>query len=149
MLEARSVAVVGASGREGSVGHQAVAQLVRGGFSGPVYPVNPRYAEVEGIRCFPSLDELPEAPDLAILAVANARLEEQIGLAASLGVGSAVIFASGEGRSGDGIEALIDRLARMAREAGMILCGGNCMGFVNFEHRLRALGFEEREDLEP
>jgi acetate---CoA ligase (ADP-forming) len=149
MLEARSVAVVGASTRDGSVGHQAVLQLVRGGFSGAVYPVNPRYDEVEGIRCFASLDDLPDAPDLAIIAVANARLEEQIGLAASLGVGSAVIFASGEGRSGDGSEALVDRLTLMAGEAGMVLCGGNCMGFVNFEHRLRALGFEEREDLEP
>src|SRR5205814_9863669 len=104
---------------------------------------------VEGLPCFGALDSLPGPPDLVILAVANARLEEQLGGAAAVGARSAVIFASGEGRSADQAESLVDRLTAMARDAAMVLCGGNCMGFVNFEHRLRALGFEEREDLEP
>jgi acyl-CoA synthetase (NDP forming) len=149
MLEATSVAVVGASRKEGSVGRQSVVQLRGGGFPGPVYAVNPNYDEVEGVPCFPSLDAVPEPPDLAILAVANARLEQQLVRAAATGVRSAVVFASGEGTSPDGTEPLVARLTRIARDAGMVLCGGNCMGFINFEHGLRALGFEEREDLEP
>ena len=143
------MAVVGASTRPGSVGNQAIIQLIGGGFAGPVYPVNPNYDEVEGLRCFEGLESLPDRPDLVILAVANARLEEQLARAASIGARSAVIFASGEGRSADGSRSLVDRLTSLARDAGMVMCGGNCMGFVNFEARLRALGFEERLDLGP
>lgn len=148
MLEARSVAVVGASTRPGSPGLQMVHQLRVGGFDGAVYPVNPRYDEVLGLRCFDSVTEVPERPDLVLLGVSNAALEEQLRLAAEAGARSAVVFASAYGEAEDG-STLMQRLAATARDAGIVVCGPNCMGFVNAERRLRALAFEEREDLEP
>jgi acyl-CoA synthetase (NDP forming) len=148
MLEATSVAVVGASARPGSPGLQMVHQLMVGGFPGPVYPVNPRYDEVLGLRCYPSITETPSPPDLVLLGVANAALEEQLGLAAKAGARGAVVFASAHDERA-GAAPLTDRLARIAEEAGMALCGPNCMGFVNVDRRLRALAFHEREDLEP
>jgi acyl-CoA synthetase (NDP forming) len=146
MLEARSVAVVGASVREGSVGNQSVAELVEGGFEGAIYPVNPKYGEVLGHRAYPSLAEIGAPVDLAILAVSNALLEEQLSLAAASGAASAVIFASGYDEPADGEPPLTERLAHIAREAGMAVCGGNCMGFANLERRVRALGFYEPKD---
>lgn len=150
MLEARSVAVIGASGREGSVGHETLRELVTlGRFEGPVYPVNPRYEDLFGYRCFGSIDEVPEPVDLAVIALANAQLEATLRACADAGVGSAVIYASGFEEPRPDTPPLTERLAQVAREAGMPICGGNCMGFVNVERGLRATGWEEPAELPP
>jgi acyl-CoA synthetase (NDP forming) len=149
MLEAHSVAVVGASARPDSFGEQMMLQLLRGGFDGTVYPVNPRYDEVMGLRAFASIEELPESVDLAVLGVSNAMLEEQLQVAANAGARSAVIFASCYEEPAEGIAPLTERLASIARDAEMAVCGGNGMGFLNFDRRLRACGFSEPLDREP
>jgi acyl-CoA synthetase (NDP forming) len=149
MLEARSVAVVGASSREGSFGRQMMEQLLGGGFDGAVHPVNPRHREVMGLPCLPTLADLPGPVDVAVLGVANAMLEDQLRAAADSGARSAVIFASCYEAPHPDLPPLTDRLAAIAREAGMALCGGNGMGFVNVERHLRACGFHEPDDLEP
>ena len=94
MLEARSVAVVGASVKEGSLGQQMLLELARGGYEGDVYPVNPGYDEVGGLRCYPSIADVPGPVDLAILGVANARVEQALRDAGEAGVASAVTFSS-------------------------------------------------------
>ena len=94
MLEARSVAVVGASVKEGSLGRQMMVELLRGGFDGAIYPVNPGYDEVLGIRCYPSIADVPEPVDLAILGVANQRVEQALRDAVAAGARSAVTFSS-------------------------------------------------------
>jgi acyl-CoA synthetase (NDP forming) len=145
MLEARSVAVVGASKRPGSIGEQVLRQLLGGGFGGPVHAVNPRYDEVAGLRCVPSLADVGEPVDLAILAVGNAHLEAQLGQAADLGFGATVIFASGH----DAEAGLIDRLRTIAVNADMPVCGVNGMGFVHVERQLRACAYDQPLALEP
>jgi len=149
MLDARSVAVVGASVREGSVGHQALVELVEGGFRGPIFPVNPKYDEILGIRCVGTIADVGEPVDLAILAVGNVLLEGQLRLSASAGARSAVIFASCYEAPREDGPPLTERLAAIARSAGMAVCGGNCMGFANLEKDLRALGFYEPKGLRP
>jgi acyl-CoA synthetase (NDP forming) len=149
MLEARSVAVVGASVREGSVGNQSLVELRDGGFEGAVYPVNPKYDEVLGWRCYPTVADIGEPVDLVILGVANALLEEQLSLAARSGARSAVIFASCYEPPREGVPPLTARLAAIARDAGMAICGGNCMGFANLWRNVRALGFYEPKGLRP
>jgi acyl-CoA synthetase (NDP forming) len=146
MLEARSVAVVGASAREGSVGNQSVVELLEGRFDGRILPVNPKYDEILGLPCVASVAEIAEPVDLVILAVSNALLEDQLRLAAEADAGSAVIFASGYEEPRDGVPPLTERLASIARAHGMAVCGGNCMGFANLERRVRALGFYEPKD---
>jgi acetate---CoA ligase (ADP-forming) len=94
LLEPRSLAVVGASARAGSFGDQLVGQLLAGGYRGTVHLVNPRYREVAGLPCHPSLADLPGPVDLVVLAVPNAALEAQLEAAAAAGVPAAVIFAS-------------------------------------------------------
>src|ERR687890_1615007 len=148
MLGARSVAVVGASPKFDTPGNHMVRQLVVGGFSGRAATVNPKYEQVEGIDCFPSLEALPFVPDLALLGVGNHRLEEQMEAAARCGARGVVVFASAlEDPPRD--PPLTERLRRIAEEAGMAVCGANCMGFADVERGLRALAFEERADLKP
>jgi acyl-CoA synthetase (NDP forming) len=143
MLEARSVAVVGASVKDGSLGRQMMIELRRGGFDGEVFPVNPGYPEIDGYRCYPAITEVPGPVDLAILGVANARLEDALRGAAAIGARSALTFASlyEDEPPEPGAPPLPDRLAAVAREAGMAFCGGNCMGFLNIDRSLRATGF--------
>ena len=146
MLEPRSVAVVGASIKQGSLGASMMRELRRGGFEGSVYPVNPGYDEVDGYRCYPSIGEVPEPVDLAILGVANARIEQALSDAATAGAGSAVTFSSLHEEPGDGPD-LKQRLRTIAVEHGMPMCGGNGMGFVNVGSKTRAVGFETPDDL--
>jgi len=143
MLEARSVAVVGASVKEGSLGRQMMVELVRGGFDGAIYPVNPGYEDILGHRCYPSIGEVPEPVDLAILGVANQRIERALRDAIGAGVRSAVTFSSlYEAETPEpGLPPLAERVAELAHDAGIALCGGNGMGFLNLEANLRATGF--------
>lgn len=130
MLSPRSIAIVGASDRAGSFGRSTLEQTIVGGFSGEIYPVNPRLSEVHGLRCYASLADLPHPADLVILVVSNDVLESQLELVARTGSRAVVIFASGY-LENDHQPPLIDRLATIARTHGIPLCGANCMGFVH------------------
>ena len=142
MLEARSIALVGASRRPGSLGERMVAEVSASPSRPRLYPVNPRYDEIVGLRCHPSLADLPEPVDLVLLGVPDSALESQLAAAAARGDRSAVIFGSAYDVPGQppGLRA---RLARIARSAGMALCGAGCMGFVNVASGLRAVGYVE------
>jgi acetate---CoA ligase (ADP-forming) len=141
MLEARSVAVVGASARTGSFGEQMLLELQRGAYSGSIYPINPRYDELMGMTCYPSLADVPAEIDLALFGVSNTLIEEQLSAAAASGVRTAVIYASCYEDTRPGSPSLIDRLTSIASDAGIAVCGGNCMGFLNLTNGLRACGF--------
>jgi acyl-CoA synthetase (NDP forming) len=141
MLEARSVALVGASARPGSLGARMIDQMTRSPARPRTYLVNPRYADIGGVPCLPSLAEVPEPVDLVLLAVPDAALADQLALAARTKARSAVIF--GNAFDADGTTGLRDRLAALATAAGMAVCGAACMGFVNVARGLRAVGYVE------
>jgi acetate---CoA ligase (ADP-forming) len=145
MLEARSVALVGASARPGSLGARMIAELARSPSRPRTYLVNPRYRDIGGTPCLASLAELPEPVDLALLAVPDTALEDQLALAARTKVRSAVIF--GNAFDADGATGLRGRLAAIATDAGMALCGAGCMGFVNVARGLRAVGYLEPDPM--
>ncbi len=120
-----------------------MVELDRGGFDGRVYPVNPGYEEVLGRPSFASMADVPEPVDLAILGVANRRIEAALRDAIEAGAGSVVTFSSlHDEEPVAGSPPLAERLAAMAREAGIAVCGGNGMGFLNLERNLRATGFD-------
>lgn len=141
MLEAESVAIVGASQRRTSVGNQSIRQLTGGGFGGRILPINPRYDQVEGIKCLDSLASAGPV-DLAVLALSNDQLEKSMQEAITNGARSVAIFASCFGEASDG-QPLAARLSALAREAGVPVCGANGMGFVNLDRRLRVTGFHQ------
>jgi acyl-CoA synthetase (NDP forming) len=153
MLEARSVALVGASPRTGSLGARMIDEVAKSPSRPRTYLVNPRYSEICGTRCYSGLAELPESVDLALLAVPDAALEGQVRAAADAGIRSAVIFGSAVdpgavGPDGGGAgSGLRERIAGVARDAGMAVCGAGCMGFVNVARGLRAIGYVEPDPL--
>jgi acetate---CoA ligase (ADP-forming) len=170
MLEARSVALVGASPRPGSLGERMVSEVIKSPARPEVYLVNPRHERVAGRPCHASLADLPAPVDLVLLAVPDPAVEEQLALAARRGDRSAVLFGSAHelpgGPSGappprspdrqpgepPGHEpgpplTLRARLAATARGAGMAVCGAGCMGFVNVTYGLRAVGYVEPDPL--
>ncbi len=140
-LEARSVALVGASARPGSLGQRMVDEVLRSPGYEQVWLVNPSYDEVAGRPCLPSLAELDAAPDLVLLGVGDTRLVDQLKAAASIGARGAVVFGSAHA---DGVR---HQLAQIATDAGMALVGAGCMGFWNVRRGLRAMGYTERGDL--
>jgi acetate---CoA ligase (ADP-forming) len=137
MLEARSVALVGASPKPGSFGARLVTETRRSTCPLDVHLVNPRYDEVLGRPCLPTLDDIAAPVDLVLFGVGDQHVEEQLSVAAARGDRAGVIFGS---LFADGQR---ERIAKTAREAGMALCGGGCMGFVNLEHGLFAVGYQE------
>jgi acetate---CoA ligase (ADP-forming) len=148
MLEARSVALVGASPRSGSLGARMIDEVAKSPSRPRTYLVNPRYSEICGTRCYPGLAELPEPVDLALLAVPDAALEGQVRAAADAGIRSAVIFGSAVDPAGaPSGPGLRERIAGVARVAGMAVCGAGCMGFVNVARGLRAIGYVEPDPL--
>ena len=146
MLEARSVALVGASPRPGSLGQRMISEVARSRPAPRTYLVNPRYQEIAGAPCHPSLAALPQPVDLVLLAVPDTALEEQLALAARRGDRSAVIFGSAHELPGP-TAGLRARLAATATAAGMAVCGAGCMGFVNAARGLRAVGYLEPDPL--
>jgi acyl-CoA synthetase (NDP forming) len=158
MLEARSVALVGASPRPGSLGARMIEEVGKSPSRPRTYMVNPRYGEIIGDRCYPGLADLPEPVDLALLAVPDAALEQQVRAAATAGARSAVIFGSAVDSPGSpaprrasapaaAAPGLRERIADIARDAGMAVCGAGCMGFVNVARGLRAIGYVEPDPL--
>ena len=126
----RSVAVVGASPRSW------IAETVRDnlrvmGSETRCHFVNPRYGELHGQPCYPSLDALPERPDIAILAVSTARAPSITEAAAAAGVPAVIIPGGGVVEGGEDAAAMQAEVGRIAREHGLALVGPNCMGVID------------------
>lgn len=130
-LAPRSIAIVGASERPGSLGLRTAKNLER--FTGRVHYVNSQYATLRGKPCHPSLAALPEVPDCAVLAIPKAGVEAAVAECAQLKVGAAVLFAGGYAETGtDEGRAAQQRLVDLARPAGLRLIGPNSTGLANF-----------------
>ena len=122
LLAPRSVAVVGASRREGSIGRTIVLNIRDAGFAGALFAVNPHAQEIGGVPCLPSVSDLPTVPDLAVVAVPSAQVSKVARECGKRGVRCLVVITSGLGVSGDA------RLLETCRQYGMRLVGPNCFG---------------------
>ncbi len=125
-----SVAVVGATAREGTVGHAILKNLVTGGFSGPIYPVNPRYPELLGVTCHPSLGAIPETVDLAVIAVPIAAVPAVLVEAGERQVGAAIVISAGGREVGEDGARIEAEILETARRTGIRLLGPNCLGII-------------------
>ncbi|HZD39000.1 MAG TPA: GNAT family N-acetyltransferase, partial [Actinomycetes bacterium] len=137
VLAPRSVAVVGASRRRGTVGGELFHNLLAAEFTGPVYPVNSKAAAVQSVAAYPSVDQIPGPVDLAVLAVPANQVVEVARACAAKGVGALVVLSAGFAESGpDGGERQHELLA-VCRRAGMRLIGPNCLGVINTHPNVR------------
>lgn len=143
-----SIAVVGASRRADAVGNTVLKNLLKGEFPDALYAVNPRYDEIEGVPCYPSLSALPQPVRLVIFAVSDERLEGLLDEALACGVGAAMIYSALMPGT-DSEPPLRQRVCEKAKQAGLLLCGANSMGFYNFAHNVWAGGFPTRSHHKP
>ena len=143
LLRPRSIAVVGASAKPGSPGNEVLVNLAKGGYRGHIYAVNPGRDEVDGRPCFASLSDLPQVPEHVVFAVSDNRLEALFDEALALAVPAATLFSSLT-VSGETWPSLQHRIQQKAQTAGLLLHGGNGMGFFNFCDGVWVSGFDTR-----
>ena len=137
ILNPRSIAVIGASRNPGTIGYELVHNLVRGGFTGAVLPVNPHAQSIGGIHAYGSVSDLPTSPDLAIIVVPANAVGAVIAECGIAHVGGIVIISAGFAELGaDGLSAEAD-LVKTARRYGMRVIGPNCMGLANTDVLIR------------
>jgi len=133
-----TIAVVGVAREPGKVGHFVFRNLIEGGFPGTVWPVNPKADEILGRRCYASVEDLPSAPDLAIIAVPAVFVPDVIRQCASVGISSAIILSAGFKETGP-VGARLERdVAQVARAGGVRLLGPNSLGLVATPSTLNA-----------
>lgn len=130
-----SVAVVGASPRTTSPGHAVLKNLKRGGFSGAIGLVNPHYEAIEATRAVKSYAELPNTPDLAVIAVPPPAVPTVVAEAGARGTPAAIIITAGLGHGAGSLSAQAEQAARVT---GMRLIGPNCLGILAPQSRLNA-----------
>ncbi len=148
LLRPKSVAVVGASKRADSIGEWVLKNLAAGGYKGRVYPVNPRYADVQGHRCYNSLSELPEVPELVVFGIGDHRLEAGLDEAIAAGIPAAVIQST-LFLDDDADPPLRERVRKKIADAEMMVCGANGMGYYNVRDHVWTCGFDSAEHEAP
>jgi acyl-CoA synthetase (NDP forming) len=139
----RAITVVGASSDPLKWGGSLLRNLVNGGFAGPIYPVNGRGGTVCGLQAFPSIAELPEAPDLALVALGATHVNAVVEQCGECGIPVALVVAAGFSEAGEAGAAAEAALVKTARDSGVTLIGPNCMGLLATHSRLHAVGFLE------
>jgi acyl-CoA synthetase (NDP forming) len=141
LLAPRSMAVVGASDDIGKWGGSALKSIIDGGYKGTIYPVNPKGGEFFGIKSYPSISDLPEAPDLALLAVGGRQVAPMLEECGRRGIPAAIAIAAGFAETGESGAEAEREIARIASGAGVTVMGPNCMGMISNEVSLHAVGF--------
>ncbi len=137
LLAPLAIAVVGAGRTPGGIGHAVLRGLTGGGFTGPVYPVNPNAAEVAGRPAYPSVAAIGRPVDLAVVAVPAPAVRDVIDDCGKAGVRAAVVITSGFGEEGAAGRAAQIDVVRTARRYGIRLVGPNCLGLINTDPAIR------------
>lgn len=139
ILNARSLAIVGASSNPMKFGGMLTASQLAIGFDGPVYLVNPKEAEILGNRAYPDLLSLPQPPDLVYIGLPAHQSRPALEACAAVGVKGVVMVASGFREAGEEGKAMEREALRLARQGGFRIIGPNCFGLYNPRNRLTLL----------
>ncbi len=137
ILNPSSIAVIGASRTPGTIGHELVHNLLRGGFAGAILPVNPHAGSIGGIHAYASVSDAPMPPDLAIIAVPADAVAAVVAECGAAHVGGIVIISAGFAELGTDGRAAEAELVKTARRYGMRVVGPNCMGLANTNPLIR------------
>ena len=136
LFQPKSIAVIGASSREKTVGNDVVKNLVHQGFAGKIYPVNPKIDELYGLKVFHDIKDLDSEVDLVVVAIPAKFVAAAIEEAAKKGAQAAIVISAGFKEAGN-LE-LEQELASVCQKHGIILVGPNCLGVINAQHQMNA-----------
>ncbi|MBU4055487.1 MAG: CoA-binding protein, partial [Proteobacteria bacterium] len=132
----QSIAIIGASGTPGKWGNQMVARPLRSSFRGPIYPINPKSKEIEGLKAYRSIKDVPGPVDMAIITVLAPMVPAMVKECAEKGVKAMVVISAGFAETGPEGQALQDEVVKIARSAGIRFMGPNGMGIYTSAVRL-------------
>lgn len=138
LLYPKTIAVIGASRSPGKVGHEILANLKEGGFTGRIVPVNPSSDHILGMRCYPDLSSYGDPVDLSVIAIPAPLVRAAVERSIQAGVKAIIVIAAGFKEVGSEGAALEKELARMCSSSGVRLLGPNCLGVINTHHRMNA-----------
>jgi acyl-CoA synthetase (NDP forming) len=137
-LNPRGIAIVGASNDLTRVGGQPIKLLCEFGFAGKIYPVNPKYAEINGLKCYPDIASLPQPCDVALIALAGAHVPAVVEQCGKAGIKSIIVLSAGFGEVGAEGKVLQAKLKAVCQQYGIRMNGPNCLGIANLNNGLRA-----------
>ncbi|OKY74817.1 MAG: acyl-CoA synthetase [Desulfobulbaceae bacterium DB1] len=138
LFSPKSVAVIGASRTPGKVGHDILANLINGGFAGPIIPVNPSADDVLGLKCHTSLKAYGKGVDLSVIVVPRAHVEAAVKDSLDAGCGGIIVISAGFKETGEEGAALERKIASLCRNRNVRLLGPNCLGLINTGCNLNA-----------
>ena len=146
LLNPNSIALVGVSKDSSRIGGRILRYLKQHGYGGLMFPVNPKYEEIGGERCYPTLGEIPHAVDVVLIAVPEEALYGVLEEAGKKRIKSAIIYSAGFSEVGGKGAEKQKRLKQVAKEYGIAVCGPNCVGIIGF-HNKAAMSFSQVLDL--
>lgn len=138
LFSPRSIAIVGASAEVTRISGQPMAFLLRHGFTGRLYPVNPKYEEISGVRCYPDVASLPDEVDLALILIPAEKVPAVLEDCGAKGIPFAVIYSAGFAEVGESGRGLQVQVAAIAARYGIGVIGPNCQGLMNVRENLYA-----------
>ena len=131
IINPKSIAIVGVSENKKKIGSVIFESLLRDGFKGDIYPINPKHEEIRGLKCYPSINDLPNPPEMVCIAIPSLAVENIVDECIVKKVKSIVIVSSGFKETGEAGRNLEESIRRKTKEAGIRVLGPNCLGFIN------------------
>ncbi len=138
-FEAKSIAIIGASKNPSKVGGVILNNMIKNGYAGKIFPVNPKYKEIEGIKCYPSVLKIKEKVDSAVIAIPSKFVNSVVKECAKKGIKHIVIISGGFGESGE--LKLEKELKKTIKETGINVIGPNCVGIISSKSRIDSVFF--------
>ena len=138
LFSPRAVAVIGASNRELTIGYRIIENLLDFGYTGPIYPVNPKGGKIRGLTAYPSILDTPEPVDVAHIVIKNTYVPACIQDCAKKGVQAVIVNTAGFAEIGPTGAALEQQLVDIAAQTGIRVFGPNCQGIINTDPAVRA-----------
>lgn len=136
LLQPQSIAIIGISSNPGSVGRSVLSNLRYFNYKGDIFLVSRSLDEVDGIKCYPTIDDLPSSIDVAVLCVPVSAAIDTVQACARRQVRAVVAFGAGYAEAGESGRAVQEAVVDIARSNGMLVLGPNCMGLTNFVHSM-------------
>ena len=149
LFEPRSVAILGASSDPLKLGGRPIRFMKESGFKGKIYPVNPKNAEIQGLKAYPGVTDIPGEVDQAIIILPAKFCAQAIKDCAAKGIRMIQLFSSGFAEEGEHGKAMQEEVMQIARDNGIRILGPNCLGVVGVSNRFFATFSTALEALEP
>lgn len=146
LLNPKSIAIIGVSNDPSRIGGRILRYLRNHGYAGDIFPVNPKYDQIEGIKCYPDIASIPLETDVALVAVPEQSVLSVLEEAGKAKVKSAIVYSAGFSELDEKGRIKQERMKQLAEESGMMICGPNCVGIIGF-HNKTAMSFSQFLDI--